>query len=81
MVDMPLMTNNGTFIVNGTERVIGRCTAAPAFSLTMTVARRTLRVNIFSLPASFLTAVPGLISNSMRKTICMSVSTAAVNCP
>ncbi len=42
MGDMPLMTDNGTFIINGTERVIvsARCTARPACSSTTTRARR-----------------------------------------
>jgi DNA-directed RNA polymerase subunit beta len=43
MGDMPLMTDNGTFIVNGTERVIvSRCTARRACSSTTTRARPTL---------------------------------------
>jgi len=42
MGDMPLMTSNGTFIVNGTERVIvsRRCTVRPACSSITTRARR-----------------------------------------
>jgi DNA-directed RNA polymerase subunit beta len=83
MVDMPLMTDNGTFVVNGTERVIvsQMHRSARACSLTMMAAKPTHRVNICSPPALFLTAVHGWISNSMPKTICMCVSTVAAKLP
>ena len=42
--EIPLMTENGTFIINGTERVVvASCTAARASSSTTTRARRTRR--------------------------------------
>jgi DNA-directed RNA polymerase subunit beta len=42
MGDMPLMTENGTFIINGTERVIvARCTVRRACCSIMTAARPT----------------------------------------
>ena len=50
MGDMPLMTGNGTFIINGTERVIvsRRCTVRRACCSTMTAARPTPRASISS---------------------------------
>jgi len=49
MGDMPLMTDNGTFIVNGTERVIvSQSIARRACSSTMTRARPTLGKNLFA---------------------------------
>ena len=51
MGDMPLMTPNGTFIVNGTERVIvSQMHRSPACSSTMTRARRIARQAAFCLP-------------------------------
>ena len=43
MGDIPLMTQNGTFFINGTERVIvsARCTARRACCSTTTAARPT----------------------------------------
>jgi DNA-directed RNA polymerase subunit beta len=55
MGDMPLMTMNGTFIINGTERVIvSRCTARRACCSTTTAARPTPAANISSPRASSL---------------------------
>jgi DNA-directed RNA polymerase, beta subunit/140 kD subunit len=46
MGDIPLMTNNGTFIVNGTERVIvSQMHRRPACSSITTRARRTARAS------------------------------------
>ncbi|VEC03764.1 DNA-directed RNA polymerase subunit beta [Klebsiella pneumoniae] len=42
MGEIPLMTDNGTFVINGTERVIVlSCTVARASSLTVTKVRPT----------------------------------------
>lgn len=81
MGDMPLMTEHGTFIVNGTERVIvSQMHRSPVSSSTMTRARATARANTCLPHVSFRIVVPGSISNSMQKTSCMSVSTVAANC-
>jgi DNA-directed RNA polymerase subunit beta len=49
MGDMPLMTDNGTFIVNGTERVIvSQMHRSRACSSTTTRARRTHRASCCS---------------------------------
>ena len=46
MGDMPLMTSNGTFIVNGTERVIvSQMHRSPGVFLTMTAARHMRQEN------------------------------------
>src|SRR5450759_1417123 len=69
MGDIPLMTNNGTFIVNGTER--------PACSSITTRARRTPRASCCSPPASFPIAVHGSTSSSTPRTSSTRASTAA----
>ena len=78
MGDMPLMTSNGTFIVNGTERVIvSQMHRSPGvFSIT-TRARRIHPASFCLLAASFLIAVRGSTSSSTRRTSSMRVSTAA----
>jgi DNA-directed RNA polymerase beta subunit len=55
MGDMPLMTHNGTFIVNGTERVIvSQMHRSPGVCSIMTAARPTRPASISSPPASSL---------------------------
>ena len=69
MGDMPLMTSNGTFIVNGTERVIvSRCTARRVCFSIMTGARPTRRASCCSRRESFPIVAPGWISNSTPRT-------------
>lgn len=81
MGEIPLMTDNGTFVINGTERVIfPSCTVVRASSLTPTKVKPTLRVKCCITRASSLTVVPGWTSNSIRRTTCSYVSTVAVNC-
>ena len=82
MGDMPLMTGNGTFIINGTERVIvSQMHRSPGvFCSTTTAARRTPRASCCSLHGSSRTAVPGSILNSTPRTCSTSVSTAAGSC-
>ncbi len=82
MGDMPLMTDNGTFIVNGTERVIvSQMHRSPGVFLTTTRARRTPRASCFSPPASSRTAAPGSTSSSTRRTSCTRASTASASFP
>ena len=76
MGEIPLMTDNGTFVINGTERVI----VARASSLTVTKVRPTPPVRFCITHVSSLTAVPGWTSNSTRKTTCSFVSTVVVSC-
>ncbi|VEB02956.1 DNA-directed RNA polymerase subunit beta [Klebsiella pneumoniae] len=81
MGEIPLMTDNGTFVINGTERVIVlSCTVARASSLTVTKVRPTPPVRFCITHVSSLTAVPGWTSNSTRKTTCSFVSTVVVSC-
>ena len=81
MGDMPLMTDNGTFVINGTERVIvSQMHRSPGcFSIT-TRARPIRRANSCSRRASFPTAVPGSTSNSTPRIWCSCASTAAASC-
>ena len=82
MGDMPLMTGNGTFFINGTERVIvsqmhrGR----RACSSTMTAARPTPAASISSPRASSRIAGRGSISSSTPRTSSTSGSTASASC-
>src|SRR5882762_5950116 len=78
--ELPLMTDNGTFVVNGTERVIvSQFIARPGCSSITTAARRILPGSCCSRRASFPTAAPGSISSSTRRTACSRASTAAAS--
>ena len=61
MGDMPLMTPNGTFVVNGTERDRHRCIALLGYFSIMIKAKRTARVSCYSPAGSFPIAGLGLI--------------------
>jgi hypothetical protein len=81
MGDMPLMTENGTFIVNGTERVIvSQMHRSPGVFFDHDRARAIRRASCCSPPASFRIAVPGSTSSSTPRTSSMRVSTAAASC-
>src|SRR5208282_2759261 len=72
--DVPLMTQNGTFIINGTERVMSAsCTARRACSL-----RRRPTALIF-WERSFPIADRGWSSNTTRRMFSTCVSTASAN--
>ena len=82
MGDMPFMTMNGTFIVNGTERVIvSQMHRSPACSSTTTRAKATHRASCFSLPASFPIAAPGSTSSSTPRTSCTLALTVVARFP
>ena len=83
MGDMPLMTPNGTFIVNGTERVIvsQMHRSARACSSITTRARAIPRASSCSPPASFPIAARGSTSSSTRRTSSMRASTGAGRFP
>ena len=81
MGEMPLMTENGTFVVNGTERVIvSQLHRSPVYSSITTRVKHTHRANCFTLLESFLTVVLGSTSSLIQKTLYLFVSTVAVNC-
>ena len=78
MGDIPLMTNNGTFVVNGTERVIvSQMHRSPGVFFDHDKGKTHSSGNCFSPPASSRTAVPGSTSSSTPKTSSTRVSTAA----
>ena len=82
MGDMPLMTHNGTFVVNGTERVIvSQMHRSPGVFLTMTKAKPIRRVNCCSLAASFLIVARGWTLNLTPKILSLRALTVVVNCP
>ena len=82
MGEIPLMTTTGSFIINGTERVI----VSPAAPLAGRVLRARPRQDALSAAsccsrrASSPTAAPGSTSSSTRRTSCSSASTAAARC-
>ena len=65
MGDMPLMTNMGTFVVNGTERVIACRWTGRSCSSIMTRVSRTRPASSRLQPGLFPIAAPGSISSSM----------------
>ena len=73
--EIPLMTDNGTFIINGTERVI----VSPVAPLAGRVLRDACRRRATSSARSFRTAEAGSSSSTTTRTSCMSVSTASAN--
>lgn len=82
MGEIPLMTKKGSFIINGTERVIvSQLHRSPGVFLSTIAARHTAPVSCCTAPVSFRTAALGSTLNSMRKTFFTSVSTVAARCP
>ena len=81
MGEIPLMTDNGTFVITVLSVLsFPSCTVVRASSLTPTKVKPTLRVKCCITRVSSLTVVPGWTSNSIRRTTCSYVSTVAVNC-
>src|SRR5215469_1376236 len=75
MGDMPLMTKNGTFIINGTERVIvSQMHRSPGVFFDHDKGKTHLRRGLF------LIAARGSTSSSTPKTTFMSGLTGAANC-
>ena len=81
MGEVPLMTVKGSFIINGTERVIVSQLHRSLVSSSMTRARRTARASCCSPHASSLTAVPGWISSLTPRTFCSSGWIVVARCP
>ena len=72
--DIPLMTEHGTFIINGTERVIvSQLHRSPGRLLHQGVGARLPRRR------SFRTAAPGWSSSTTRRTSSSSASTASAS--
>jgi DNA-directed RNA polymerase subunit beta len=76
MGDMPLMTLNGTFVINGTERVI----VSQMHRSITTAAARMPPASCCSQPASFRTAARGSTSSLTRRTTSTFASIAAASC-
>ena len=78
MGDIPLMTNNGTFIVNGTERVIvSQMHRSPGVFFDHDKGKTHSSASSCSPPASFPIAAPGSTSSSTPRTSSMRASTGA----
>ncbi len=82
MGEIPLMTDNGTFVINGTERVIvSQLHRSPGVFFdsdkgkTHSSGKVLYNARIIPYRGS-----PGWTSNSIRRTTCSYVSTVAVNC-
>ena len=68
MGEIPLMTENGTFIINGTERVVvSQMHRSPGVFFDHDKGRRIRPENCFLMPESFRTVAHGLISSLIRK--------------
>jgi DNA-directed RNA polymerase subunit beta len=82
MGDMPLMTANGTFIVNGTERVIvSQMHRSPGVFFDHDKGKtHSSGKYLFCRPRHPLSRLVARISNSTPRTWSMSVSTGAGNC-
>lgn len=81
MGEIPLMTDNGTFVINGTERVIvSQLHRSPGVFFDSDKGKTHSSGKCCITRASFLTVVPGWTSNSIRRTTCSYVLTVAVNC-
>lgn len=82
MGEIPLMTDNGTFVVNGTERVIvSQLHRSPGVFFDHDRGKPTHQGSCCIQLESFLIVAPGSTSSSIRKTWCMSVLTVAESCP
>jgi len=80
--ELPLMTDNGTFIINGTERVIvSQLHRSPGVFFDHDRGKTHFVRQIAVLPPeSFLIAVRGWISSSTRRIAYSRASTAAASC-
>ena len=83
MGEVPLMTDKGSFIINGTERVIvSQLHRSPGvfFEHDKGKTHSSGKLLFSSRLASFLTAAPGWTSNSTPRICCTSASTVAARC-
>lgn len=80
MGDFPLMTNKGTFVINGTERVVvSQLVRSLVSTSTPPSTRRPTRTS--SPPRSSLPGVPGWRWRSTSATWSVSASTASASSP
>jgi len=81
MGEVPLMTDKGSFIINGTERVIvSQLHRSPGVFFEHDKGKTHSSGNCCSQPASFLTVAHGSTLSLIRKTFCTSESTAVARC-
>jgi DNA-directed RNA polymerase subunit beta len=81
MGEIPLMTGNGSFVINGTERVIvSQLHRSPGVFFEHDRAKPTARASSCSRRGSFPTAARGWTSNSTPRTTSISGSTGAARC-
>ena len=81
MGDMPLMTHNGTFVVNGTERVIvSQMHRSPGVFFDHDKGKTHSSGKLLFACRIIPYRGPGWISNSMPRISCSRASTAAANC-
>ncbi len=81
MGEIPLMTVTGSFVINGTERVIvSQLHRSPGVFFEHDQGKTHARASCCSTRASFPTAARGSTSSSTRRTTCISASTAAARC-
>ena len=81
MGDFPLMTERGTFIINGTERVVVSQLVRSPGRLLRAHRRQDLRQGRLHAPRSSRRAVPGSSSRSTSATRSASASTASASSP
>lgn len=80
MGEIPLMTDNGTFVINGTERVIvSQLHRSPGVFFDSDKGKHTLQVKCFITHVLSLTVGLGWISNLIQKITYMHVLTVVVN--
>ena len=81
MGDMPLMTPNGTFIVNGTERVIvSQMHRSPGVFFDHDKGKTHSSGKLLFTSRIIPTAAPGSTSSSTPRTSSSPASTAAASC-
>ena len=82
MGELPLMTDTGTFIVNGTERVIvSQLHRSPGVFFDHDRGKtHSSGKLLYSRPHHSRTAARGWTSSSTRRTRCSPASTAAASC-
>ena len=81
MGEIPLMTDNGTFVINGTERVIvSQLHRSPGVFFDHDKGKTHSSGKLLYSARLFLTAVHGWILNLIRKTCFMCELTVVVNC-
>lgn len=81
MGEIPLMTDNGTFVINGTERVIvSQLHRSPGVFFDSDKGKTHSSGKVLYNARIIPYRGSGWTSNSTRKTTCLSVSTVVVSC-